>query len=370
MTQIRRFKLAALIFCILIGGQIAVGGTATRGSAQGQEKICPLPEITSAVSVKAWAGKLYISDSRTRDVAVYSLAEGKFLGRIGKAGQGPGEFETGPIIVPLSGGLAAKAFSKLLYFSLEGVFQRESRGFGMDLMVSNLPVFPIEGGYIGFPFVRDEDGRMSDCIGRIYDLNWKPVRDFGARFPSPTPAPPPPAGAPRKEPKSDIDVIRHCADAVFADGKIYLADSRQGFYMGVYDTGGEKIGEIRVPLPLLKVPSEEKKRLVEEWREARKNVLHLYNPVVADTYPAFFAFRLDGDKIRVVTPAKKDGRYEILTLDRKGKILGRAFSFPLELSWRYPPAVNGRFDILDGRLYAVDYNDETEQYELRVTPLR
>jgi len=48
----------------------------------------------------------------------------------------------------------------------------------------------------------------------------------------------------------------------------------------------------------------------------------------------------------------------------------RGFLFPLEPSWRYPPGTNGRFDILDGRLYTVDFNEDEERYELRVTPLQ
>jgi hypothetical protein len=101
-----------------------------------------------------------------------------------------------------------------------------------------------------------------------------------------------------------------------------------------------------------------------------KNYLDIYNPVVPDSYPAFLAFRLDGERIHVVTPARKDGRYEILTLDLKGKILKRGFLLPLEPNWGYPPDTSGRFDILDGRLYAVDYNEEAERYELRVATIR
>lgn len=336
----------------------------------GQEKIYPLPEASEPASVKAWSGRLFVSDSRSREVLVYSLEGGRFLGRIGKPGQGPGEFESAPKIVPAGGGLAAKSFSKLLFFSSQGAFLRETKGFGMDLMVSDMPVFPIAGGYIGFPFVRDADGRMNECVGRVYDQAWKPVRDFGDRFPSPTPPPPPPPGAKRSGPKQDALLIKDCFDAVLAGGRLYQADSRTGLHLTVFDASGHRTGEIRIPVRPLNVPRAERQRLLDEWREEMKNAMDAYNPIVPDAYPAFLAFRVDGNEIHAVTPASKDGRYEILTFDAAGKILRRGFLFPLEPSWGYLPDMNGRFDILDGRLYSVDFNEEAERYELRVTPLR
>jgi hypothetical protein len=361
---------SAAVLALTAGMSRAEGIGRRRAPAEGQEKSYPLPEVSEPSSVRAWSGRLYISDSRSRDVLVYSLEGARFLGRLGRAGQGPGEFESAPKIVPTAGGLAAKSFSKLLFFSSQGDFLRETKGFGMDLMVSDMPVFPVEGGYIGFPFVRGADGRMNECVGRLYDEAWKPVRDFGDRFPSPTPPPPPPAGAKVELSKSDLEIIRHAADAACADGRIYLADSRQGLSVAVFDVRGEKVGQIRVPIPLRRVSREEKRLLLEGWSEARRAVAHLYNPVVPDVYPAFAAFRLDGGRMHVVTAEHQGGRYEILTLDLQGRILKRGFLFPLEPSWRYPPGTNGRFDILDGVLYTVDFNEEAERYELRVTPLR
>jgi hypothetical protein len=346
---------------------LAVGAGAW---AADQERVFSLPEVSAAYAVKAWSGRLYISDARTRDVLVYSLADAKLLGRIGQAGQGPGEFDSAPLILPSADGLAAKSFSKLLFFSPEGVFRREAKGFGIDLMVSGFPVFPVETGYIGFPFVRGEDGRMNECIGRVYDRDWKPIRDFGARFPSPTPPPPPPPGAKTSGSKQDALLIKDCFDVVFAGGRLYQADSRLGLHINVFDTSGQKTGEIRVPVRPLEVPRAEKQRLLAAWREAMKSAADAYNPIVPDVYPAFLAFRVDGSEIHAVTPAGRDGRYEILTFDAKGKILRRGFLFLLEPSWGYLPEMNGHFDILDGRLYAVDYNEAAERYELRVTALR
>jgi hypothetical protein len=350
-------------------GMEAVSGPPPRLTGE-EEKVYPLAEVREPRFVRAWSDRLYISDSGNRDVLIYSLPEVRFLGRIGRAGQGPGEFDAAPKLVAAAGGLAAKSFAKLQFFSLEGTFQRETKGLPMELMLSDMPVFPIEGGYIGFPFVRGEDGRMNDCVGRIYDAAWKPVRDFGDRFPSPAPPPPAPAGVKAPIAKQELEVIRSCAGAAFADGKVYLADSRKGFDLAVFNLCGEKTGEIRVPLPPRKVRREEKQQFLDDWREARKRVAPLFDPIIADVFPAFVAFRLDGERIYLVTAEHMDGRYEILTLDLGGKILKRGFLFPLEPLWRYPPATDSSFDILDGLLYSVAYNEGAEHYELRVTSLR
>lgn len=353
-----------------VGVLALVAGTGALAAAAGQDKVFPLPEVTSAYSVKAWSGRLFVSDARTRDILIYSLEDVRFRGRIGRPGEGPGEFDSAPKIIPLAAGLAVKSFSKLLFFSPEGAFQREAKGFGIDLMASTFPIFPVAGGYIGFPFVRDEDGRMTECQGRVYNEAWKPAGDIGGRFPSPTPPPPPPPGARRPGPKQDRLLIKDCADAQLQGETIWFGDSRQGIAIASYDGRGRRTGEIRVPHRPLKVPRAEKARLLAEWREEMKDALDAYNPILPDVYPAFLAFRVDGGEVHFVTPASKDGRFEILTVDLRGKILRRGFLFPLQPDWDYPAETNGRFDILDGRLYSVDYNDEAEMYELRITRIR
>lgn len=352
---------------LMIGGGGLSGQTPPPGAVS---KVYPLPEISSVYAVKVAADRVFISDARGRIIAVYALDGIRFLGKIGKPGQGPGEFDSAPRLALVPEGLAAKTFSRLAFFSGAGEFLREIKGFNVDLMVSGLPVFPLDDRFVGFPFVRDETGRMVECVGRIYDAGWRPLRDFTDRFPSPTPPPPPPPGAKRSGPRQDVLLVKDYFDAAVQGGRIYFADSRKGLSISVYDGEGDRLSEIKPEMKPVAVSRRKRDDLIASWREEMKKYLDLYNPVVPDVYPAFFAFRVDGDEIYAVTPARKDGRYEVVVLDEKGRIFRRSFAFPYEPAWGYLPAINDRFDIRGGKLYAVDFNEESERYELRVTDLK
>jgi len=339
-------------------------------ASSGETKVFPLPDISSVYEVKVSADRIYISDARDRNVVLYALEGVRFLGKIGRPGQGPGEFDSAPKLVLVPEGLAAKSFSRLAFFSAAGEFLREVKGFNIDLMVSGLPVFPLGERNVGFPFIRDESGPMIECVGRIYDADWKPVRDFTGRFPSATPAPPPPPGAKRTGPKQDALLVKDYVGAAAAGGRIYFADSRKGISIAVYDGEGTQLSEIKVEAKPVSVTRSEREKMISEWREEMKNYLDLFNPVVPDVYPAFFAFRLDGNEIDILTPVRRDGRYEVIALDTAGKVLRRSFAFAHEPTWGYLPGIDNRFDIRGGKLYFVDYNEAAERYELEVTPLK
>jgi hypothetical protein len=334
------------------------------------DKIVPLPEITSVSSVRVSDDRVYISDGRSREIYAYALDDFRLLKKIGRSGQGPGEFETAPQPVLLPDEMAAKSFSKIVFFSKEGEFRREAKILPSDLMFSGFPVFPLEGRYVGFPFVRDDRGRMTSCVGRIYDEDWKPAADFTAPFPSPTPPPPPPPGSKSTGPKEDVLLIKDYCEATVAGGRIYFADSRKGLSISVFDARGAKIREIRPETTVVRVDPKFREELIAAWREDLKKYLEFYTPVVPDIFPALFAFRVDGEEIHAVTPLRRDGFYEIITMNLEGTVLRRSFSFPLEPSWGYPPSVNNHFDIRGGILYTTSYNEEKERMELRIAPIK
>lgn len=349
---------------------LAAGLSGQTAAPAGETKVFPLPEVSSVYEVKVSADRLYVSDARDRNVAVYGLDGVRFLGKFGRAGQGPGEFDSAPRITFTSEGLAAKSFSKLAFFTPSGEFLREVKGFNVDLMVSGLPVFPLGKRNVGFPFIREESGPMTNCVGRVYDEDWKPLRDFTDRFPSATPPPPPPPGAKTRGARQDALLIKDYVGAAVEGGRVFFADSRKGISVAVYDSEGTRLSELKVESNPVAVGREERETLIAEWREEMKNYLDLFNPVVPDVYPAFFAFRVDGGEIFVLTPVRRDGRYEIIALSTDGKVLRRSFAFAHEPTWGYLPGVNSRFDIRGGKLFYVDYNEAAEHFELQVTPLK
>ena len=58
------------------------------------ERIIALPELEHPRQIVVEKERVYFVDRR--DIVVYYLSDGLFLKRIGKLGQGPGEFAMGP----------------------------------------------------------------------------------------------------------------------------------------------------------------------------------------------------------------------------------------------------------------------------------
>jgi hypothetical protein len=72
---------------------VLVFGAAILAQAQ-TEQIFALPELERPRQIVVERGRVYFVDRR--DIGVYYLSDGLFLKRIGKLGQGPGEFAMGP----------------------------------------------------------------------------------------------------------------------------------------------------------------------------------------------------------------------------------------------------------------------------------
>lgn len=350
---------------------LAIGLISAEGIAgQERENVVVLKEVVNPSSITVSSDRISIVEGRSGEIFMYSLNGGRFLGKFGRTGQGPGEFDRAPHLIPQPGEWIAISFGKVIYFSETGEFRREVKILPADLMFSGYPIFPLAGRYVGFPFIRDEDGKMLSCVGRIYEEDWKPVVDFTPPFPSPTPPPPPPPGSNIKPPKEDFLLIKDYSSGIVAGNRIYFADSRKGFSISVFDTQGRPVREIRLEEKPVPIERKYRQDLIADWRENMKKYLDIYNPVVPEVFPALFAFRVDGAEIHALTPRRKNGLYEIITLNLEGKILRRSFAFPLEPTWDYLVEVNNQFDIRNGILYTISYNEEKERVELRIATIK
>jgi hypothetical protein len=179
--------------------------------------------------------------------------------------------------------------------------------------------------------------------------------------------PPPRADAPPQ--KIRWEVIPDCVDFDVTEEKIFVADSRKGFYIGVFNAQGNLLYEIDKEHDKVKVPKSFKSEYMKE-REQSDNWDQLkarFDYVFKDHYPAFFTVKLADAKIYAVTYTKKGGKHELVEMDLKGKILSRSFSFPLDKGKRIMQGLvpyGNEFDIHKRYIYYLTYNDETSWYEL------
>jgi len=342
------------LLCIFSSGSAYSGQT---------ERIIAMPELESPRQIVVEKGRVYFVDRR--DVVVYNLSDGRFLMKIGKLGQGPGEFNMGPSRLSVLGDrLIIKDLHSFECFNLEGIY---TGGIKEPDPIAFYPFLPVGRNFVGFPMFRYEDGSLSGPSGRIYDSNLKHKREFFGELPS-LPPPPPPPGSAKSRRRSDKLLIRDYGDYMVYGDRIYVADSSRGFSISVFDESGILLREIKHPVEKVKVPENFVGEVVKEWKVSKywQTIYSHFKPVVPEYFPALIDFKIDRGRICALTAAKKDDLYEIIVMDLEGKILGREFRFPLQPNFETPFFNGFKYDIEGNKLVWFDYNDDKETYELHI----
>jgi hypothetical protein len=343
------------IVCVLAAiGMIGPSVDARQASDTRSRRVIPLPEIEEPGDVRAEHGRVYIQDKK--DIAVYSFDDGRFLRRFGRPGQGPGEFTYLAGLAVLSDRLIAFDISKALSFSIEGEYIGQ---FVPPRQVMAYPFLPVGDHFVGVPLEIQDDGTMTPFTVVVFDAALKQA-DRLVELPDvlAPPPPPPPAPGAASGPRPETLMIRGYFDYAVHDNKIFIADSSRGFFISVWDEGGDLLYEISHPLEKQKVSGE-----YREWAEGERPGV---KPVWPDFFPAFTAMKIDGGRIYVVTSARKDGRSEVVVTDLQGKILERSFRLPLQSDLFMPHMSARKFDVEAGRFVWAEYNDSTDQYELHI----
>ena len=343
-----------VILCIFSSGQAYSGQT---------ERTIALPELEHPRQIVVEKGRVYFVDRR--DIVVYYLSDGLFLKRIGKLGQGPGEFTTGPHRLSILGDrLIVQDLRRSEWFNLDGV---RIGGHNDPDPIAFYQFLPVGRNFVGFAWLRNNDGSLAPPSGRIYDSNLKLKRKFFGELPAFPPAPPPPGIA---EPPGSRDrlLIRDYGDYVVYGDRIYVVDSSRGFSISVFDENGILLREIKHPVDKVKVPKNFVDEVVKGWKASKEwqtDYRHL-NPVVPEYFPALIDFKIDHGRIYALTAAKKDDLYEIIVMDLDGKILGRGFRFPLQPNFEMPFYNGFKYDIEGDNLVWFGYNDDKGSYELHI----
>jgi hypothetical protein len=342
--------LGAILLIVSLGaGRVPEVGQSPR--------VIPLPEIEIAVNVRAEHGRVYIQDKK--DIVAYSFETGRFLRRIGRPGQGPGEFTMPGGFTVLADRIVVADIMKTLFFSVEGEYLSQ---MSPPARIMFYPLLPVGEHFVGVPMERRDDGSILPPVGVIYDPAGKQVKRF-VEVPDILPPPPPPPGSSLPSGREDALMVRDYFDYVIHDDKIFVADSRKGLSISVFDETGTLLYEIRHPLERVKMSKEYRDLATKRWPE---KYWAAHKPVFPEAFPAFAAFKIDGGRIYAVTAARKDGRHELIVMDLKGKILDRGFRFPMQIDFWMPNSFARTFDVEADRFVWVEYNDSKDLYELHI----
>jgi hypothetical protein len=350
----KRLFILSLIVVLFLSAWPAV--TAVREEVP---RIIPLPEVERPRMICAEHGMVYVVDDR--DIAVYSYPDGRFLRKIGRVGQGPGEFKVGPgRLTVLEDRLAVKDMFQVIFFTLSGDYLGQVRE---PSYTGFFPYLPVGKNFVAFPHDRRQDGSFAPAGGCIYDGEGKLLKRFYEAFPEFPQAPPPPGSGPPAQ-KQDALMVREYADWLVHKGMIFVADSRKGLSISVFDEEGNLLYEIQHKVDRVRVTKGFRESVLEERKKSK--YAEYDNPVFPEFFPAFVGFKIDDDRTYVITPVQKDGLYEVIEMDLKGKILERGFRFPIRPFFNVPEASALQYDVEDGKFLWLEYNEAKEVHELHI----
>jgi hypothetical protein len=354
-----------LLICLI---NLAIGA---EGDAQPNDvQIIPLPDLLEPIAIEVTETSIYIPEKSV--ISVYSRRDFHLEQRFGKQGEGPGEFRYPPYVTAYPGFLLINNSSKLMFYSRQGEFIKEVKlPFSYNYWA--WPLLVAGENYVGIPLEITEKREILH-VCRIYDAAFEPIKVLADRIVPSIPPPPPvprPGARSVRIPKQDYQAAPDCISCFVIGETIYLADTRQGFHIGVLDQKGKPLHIIDKPHKSRKVSSRYKRAFMEKLESLPQwdRMKDIFNVRFKEIFPAFFSIKSDGERIYVVTYAEKESRYEIITMDLKGHELSRSFSFPIKPFARVFsdfPAIDNAYDIHVGKLYYLTYDDPTDVYQLNI----
>lgn len=349
----------------------------TLASEGAKTTVVTLSEIVNPIAITVDSNQIFISEDDS--VSIYSLDDYRLLKKFGREGEGPGEFKFGPYVTPLSDHLFINSSSKISFFSREGEFKNQ-KIIPFGYAHTEYPMLPVKNNYVGFRYevlqehlLNYQKYRDFIFVATLYNQELDQLKSFYRGAPRQLTPPPPPSKKGTPPPKVDYEVIYDYQDLAVYEDKIFIPDTRKGFYIAVFDHQGNLLYEVSKKYKKLKVTDEDKEdymRVETSSRFATRN--QRLNFTFRKHYPAFFSFKIADGKIYVTTYEKKDNKYKMVIMDLEGKVLKKTFAFPLApwqrtCDWFIPHS--SEYDIHNDKIYYLVENEQ-QKIDLHITDIQ
>jgi len=277
------------------------------------KKLANFPELTKYLKITIGKDKIYISDGKEYKIRIYSRKNYKYIKSFGNKGEGPGEFVNYPSRVFIRKEKLILLNNREYHFTLNGKLIKERK-----LKIRH-PILVLDG-FVGMEF---EIKRKLTRFGHPYIL----INTYNNEF---------------KKIKTIYKIIgksfimkriKEFECFSFQQGfdvtedKIVVYDPQKGFYFKIFDSKGTELYEINVPYEKKKVTKEIKnneiralaKTFGKRWKSFKRTL------VFPDYIPAYWQAKVFDNKIYAFTFNRKGDFIELITIDLKGKVLGKTF---------------------------------------------
>lgn len=328
----------------------------TGGFLFARKNVVPLPGLMKPGSIIIDGGQLIITDGPT--VCIYSLNDFKLRKKFGKVGEGPREFKIHPnlnrggvAIALQSDSILVNSIGKVSFYTRDGNYKDEIK---TGRASGNL--FPIGERYTGIKTTQDAKGVEYITIN-IFDSDFKQLKEMYRRV--------------------SWDESKRLNPVTFTQFPMIYVSGRKIFVDGEKDTGdihvfdheGKKLFSVRHDYKTLKFTRKDKDRYVKFFNNSPsyKGFLQNFSKIIKfpSSYPIIRYYHVAEGKVYVVTFLREDSKRECFIFDTHGKFLKRVW-LPLE---EMSPLNFYPYTTHDGKLYQLNENLDTEEWELQITPI-
>jgi len=332
------------------------------------ERLGVLEGVLKPQMIRVAGDELFVAEGQY--IHVFSLPGLQKKFRIGKDGEGPGEFKLDPartIIFSVHPGfILAESRNKIVYFDRSGAFMKEQRK-----LPGILQVLPLGGNYAVLRLQYGAGGE-SYFVASVMDAEFKEIRAvYRQKF---------------FNFKGKINALPDGLNLCVSGQHLWVEESPDGFVIEVFDARGERVRRIEkevAPLSvtaahrrrgladLMKIPA--LRRAVKEQGKAK--VMNDLSPnlVYPDHLPAIGYITADKDAVYVSTPRRENGKVEFLRLDSAGKVI-KSFFLPAAKEVDFLVRMQGDknyFTIDGGTYYYLDFveSEDDEAWEVHAEAL-
>jgi hypothetical protein len=344
MEENMKKTLAAFLFFVLI--VLTCNGYAA--------KLADLPNIMKPTSLQVVGNDFFVTEGPT--FFVFSLKDFKQKGKFGAEGQGPGEFNMEIQLKIMPDFYLADSPFKFALFKKDGTLIKEHR------ITAAREVIPFKDKYI---LVRERVDQQNKKVFRaVFLVNSEfmtikelYVADFDANVRS-------------FEEKPNI--LLHYFGVQCYDDKIFVADSKKGLFINVFDSDGNQVYTIDKKIEKLKTSEEFKNKVIDEFKISNRNVYESFKSTGYNFHeylPPIRYFYVNDDHIYVVTYKEKDNKHELIIMDLKGKTIKNTY-VPLQ-SFGIRKSISDfvLYTFNKGKIYELVENVDSETWELHCTKI-
>lgn len=315
------------------------------------EKVAEFSEIMQPVRINIDGNEMFVVDARSK-IAVFSISDLRFLRDISRSGEGPGEFRYLPFIKIFADSVFLGALNKVMVFSREGKLIEEKRLYPIARAL------PVKDNYVSFGTERE--GEETYRTVNLLNTDLKKIKALHRQLRIPR--------------RRGINPIRDYLGFDTFKDKIFIADSRQGFVIEVFNSLGEKLDTIEKKVEKIRISDDFKGKYVEqlekrpggqgaEWRVA----IQRFGVEYQKFFPDIREFLVVDDKIYVQTYKTKEGKTEFIVLDSEGNTLQAAF---LPLYEKGSLVDKHVYTFYKDYYYYLKYSEDNEIWELHRIKLK